>query len=89
MMAENLALRQLLIVSGRNLSRASQLKTQDRWLLSTVTGFIAGSRLLKIAIVIKPSTLLNFHKALVRRKYKLLYSNKGRNNPGRKDLRET
>ena len=40
MMAENLALRQQLIVLNRNPSRAPQLKTQDRWLLATVTGFI-------------------------------------------------
>ena len=83
-MAENLVLRQQLIVLNRNRSRAPQLKTQDRWLLGAVTGFIADSRLHKIAIAIKPSTLLKFHKALVKRKYKLLYSNKGRKNPGRK-----
>ena len=82
-MAENLALRQQLIVLNRNRSRAPQLKTQDRWLFGVVTGFIADSRLHKIAIAIKPSTLLKFHKALVKRKYKLLYSNNGKNKLGR------
>lgn len=82
-MTENLALRQQLIVLNRNRNRAPQLKTQDRWLLGVFAGFIADSRLHKIAVAIKPSTILKFHKALVKRKYKLLYSNKGRKKPGR------
>lgn len=58
------------------------MKTQDRWLLGVAAGFIADSRLHKIAIAIKPSTILKFHKALVKRKYKLLYSNNGGKKPG-------
>ena len=37
-----------------------------------------------VAIVLKPSTLLNFHRALVRRKYQLLFSPKRRTKPGPK-----
>jgi hypothetical protein len=46
--------------------------------------FIGGSRLKKIAVIIKPTTLLAFHKSLVNRKYSRLYSNKTRRIPGRK-----
>src|SRR5262249_12534774 len=38
----------------------------------------------RAAIVLKPSTLLNFHHALVRGKYRLLFSPKHRNKPGPK-----
>lgn len=41
--------------------------------------FLAGD-----AIIIKPATLLKFHKALVDRKYYLLFSRKSRRRPGPK-----
>jgi hypothetical protein len=41
-------------------------------------------RLVRAAIVLKPSTLLNFHPTLVRRKYQLLFSPKRRARPGPK-----
>ena len=37
-----------------------------------------------MSIVIKPATILSFHKALVQRKYSKLYSNRTKKNPGRK-----
>ncbi len=39
---------------------------------------------MKIAIVIKPKTLLKFHKALVDRKYHLLFTSKSKKKPGPK-----
>jgi putative transposase len=36
------------------------------------------ARVLKSAIVLKPSTLLRFHKVLVERKYRALFSSKHR-----------
>ncbi|MCH9764358.1 MAG: hypothetical protein K0U24_09095 [Gammaproteobacteria bacterium] len=41
-------------------------------------------RLSRIAIILKPETLLKFHKALVTRKYHLLFSNKSLKKPGGK-----
>src|SRR5213075_3489948 len=38
----------------------------------------------RVAIVLKPSTLLHFHRALVQRKYRLLFSPKRRAKPGPK-----
>ncbi len=84
LMAENIALRQQLITLNRKRNRAPRLTTQDRWLFGLATGFITHVRLNKIAIILKPTTLLKFHKALVERKYKLLHSNKGNKKPGRK-----
>ena len=47
-------------------------------------GFISLKRLSRIAIAIKPVTLLKFHRALVKRKYQLLFSNKSKRKPGPK-----
>jgi transposase InsO family protein len=41
-------------------------------------------RLLRSAIVLKPSTILSFHRALVKRKYRLLFTPKTRGKPGPK-----
>jgi hypothetical protein len=38
----------------------------------------------RLAIAFKPSTFLNFHRALVQRKYRLLFSPKQRRKPGPK-----
>jgi len=40
------------------------------------------TRLLRSAIVLKPSTILSFHRALVNRKYRLLFTPKTRGKPG-------
>ena len=45
---------------------------------------INAKRLSRIAIALKPATLLKFHKALVKRKYHLLFSNKSPRKPGPK-----
>jgi transposase InsO family protein len=39
-------------------------------------------RIIRAAIIIKPSTLLSFHSALKKRKYRLLYSPRGGKKPG-------
>jgi len=45
---------------------------------------IGQCRIQKIAVIIKPATIFAFHKSLVKRKYRLLYSNKKKKVPGRK-----
>jgi transposase InsO family protein len=40
------------------------------------------ARSLRSAIVLKPSTILSFHRALVKRKYRLLFTPKNRGKPG-------
>ena len=37
-----------------------------------------------MSVILKPATILEFHKALVKRKYSKLYSNKNNKTPGRK-----
>ncbi|MBL4866425.1 MAG: helix-turn-helix domain-containing protein [Pseudomonadales bacterium] len=40
-------------------------------------------------MILKPTTILEFHKALVKRKYSKLYSNKNNKTPGRKGPDQT
>jgi len=82
--AENIALRQQLITLNRKRNRAPRLTTQERWLFGLAVSLISYTRLQKIAIALKPATLLKFHKALVEQKYNLLYSSNGNKKPGRK-----
>jgi len=60
------------------------LTTQDRALLGFWSLFLSPRRIAKSAIIFKPSTLLRFHNALKKRKYRLLYSLCGGRKPGPK-----
>lgn len=82
--AENLLLKQQLIVLGRTRNKAPNLDPSDRFIFGGLSLFISAQRRLRAAIVIKPSTLLKFHRALVNRKYSRLFSNKVNKRPGPK-----
>lgn len=41
-------------------------------------------RILRSAVILKPSTILGFHRAFVKRKYQLLFTPKTRGKPGPK-----
>lgn len=72
--AENLLLRQQLIIHSRGRQRAPNLTIQDRVRLGFLTLFLNPRRIARLSIIVKPSTLLKFHAALIRRKYRYLYS---------------
>jgi len=72
--AENLLLKQQLIVLRRARQRAPNLTLIDRLLCGFGSLFLNQGRIRKIAIAVRPSTLLGFHRALVRRKYRRLFS---------------
>jgi len=82
--AENLLLKHQLIVHSRSHKRVPKLSALDRELLGFWTTFLAPRRLLRAAILIKPATLLKFHSALVKKKYRLLYTARSRIKPGPK-----
>jgi putative transposase len=73
-MAENLLLKQQLIVLRRARKRAPNLTSSDRLLCGFWSIFLSAGRVRKAAIALQPSTLLAFHHALVRRKYRRLFS---------------
>lgn len=82
--AENLMLKHQLTILDRPRKRAPNLKSSDRVVLGWLSLFVAPRRLRSVAIMIKPATLLKFHRALVKRKYRRLFSNSGYRRPGPK-----
>ena len=84
--AESLLLKHQLIVLNRPRQRAPALRPKDRIIAGLCAGFIRPTRLLRSAIVLRPSTILSFHRALVKRKYRELFSPKTHGKPGPKGL---
>jgi len=76
--AENLLLKQQLLVITRSRRRAPNLSTAKRFLMGFWSLFFRPGRITKVAVCIQPSTLLKFHQCLVRRKYHKLFSPKKR-----------
>ena len=64
--------------------RAPNLTSWHRLVLGVCALLASPKRLSKMAVILKPSTLLRFHHALVRRKYRLLYSPRKGRRPGPK-----
>jgi transposase InsO family protein len=83
--AESLLLKHQLLISNRSRHRAPNLSTLDRLVLGLTTLLVSPRRIPKLGALIKPATLLKFHKALVDRKYRLLFSSSShRRKPGPK-----
>ena len=80
--AESLLAKHQLLILNRSRRRAPNLRPIDRVIAGLCVLFMRPRRLIRCAIVLKPSTLLGFHHALVKRKYGLLFSAKGRRKPG-------
>src|ERR1700682_1284031 len=72
--AENLLRKQQPIALRRARHRAPNLTLTDRLLCGFGSLFLSPGRIRKVAIGIRPATLLAFHQALVRRKYRRLFS---------------
>ena len=72
--AESLAVKHQLLIMKRAQGRAPNLTSWDRLVLGVCALLVSPKRLSKMAVILKPSTLLCFHHALVKRKYRLLYS---------------
>ncbi|OGA47370.1 MAG: hypothetical protein A3G24_11855 [Betaproteobacteria bacterium RIFCSPLOWO2_12_FULL_62_13] len=83
--AECLLLKHQLLISNRSRQRASNLTAFDRFLIGLTTLFLSPRRIPKLGALIKPATPFKFHKALVDRKYRLLFSSSSpRRKPGPK-----
>ena len=72
--AESLLLKHQLLISNRSRQRAPNLTMLDRLVLGLTTLFVSPHRIPKLSAILKPATLFKFHKALVHRKYRLLFS---------------
>lgn len=82
--AESVLVKQQLLILNRSRQRSPNLRSSDRLVAGFCAFLIRPARLIRSAIVLKPSTLLNLHQALRNRKYRLLFSSKRRGRPGPK-----
>src|SRR5436309_6184486 len=84
LVAESLLLKHQILILNRSRKRSPNLHASDRVLAGLMALLVRPTRLLRSAIVLKPSTLLGFHKALSKQKYRMLFSPDLRRQPGPK-----
>src|SRR5438552_10560969 len=83
--AESVLVKQQLLILNRSRKRSPNLRLADRLVAGVCTLLIRPGRLVRSAIVPKPSTLLRLHRALIGRKYRRLFSSSTvRRKPGPK-----
>lgn len=82
--SENLLLKQQLLIINRPRTRAPTLKPTERLMFGWLSMMMSYKRMVKTAIIVKPSTLLGFHSALVKKKYQRLFGSTHKSKPGPK-----
>ena len=82
--AESLLLKHQPLILNRSRTRAPNLRPFDRLVAGLCADLMCRARLIRAAIVLRPSTLMRFHDALVKRKYRLLFTPKRRRKSGPK-----
>ena len=75
-------MKQQLLVLQRSPRRAPTLRTADRLLFGFCSQFLSPRRLIRAAIILKPATLLRFHRGFKDFKYRFLYSSSPKPKPG-------
>ena len=66
--AESVLVKHQLLILNRSRHRSPNLRLADRIVAGVCALLMRPDRLIRSAIVLKPSTLLNLHRALIRRK---------------------
>jgi len=82
--AESVLVKHQLLILNRSRRRAPNLRLADRIGAGVCALMMRPSRLIRSAIVLKPSTLLRLHRALRARKYRRLFSSTVSKKPGPK-----
>ena len=82
--AESVLVKHQLLILNRSRHRAPNLRPADRLVAGVCALLMRPGRLIRAAIVLQPSTLMRFHRALVQRKYRRLFSSTVRKTPGPK-----
>src|SRR4030088_78574 len=72
--AESVLVKHQLLILNRSRRRSPNLRPTGRVVAGVCTVLMRPSRLVRSAIVLKPSTLLRLHRALSQRKYRRLFS---------------
>jgi putative transposase len=82
--AESVLVTHQLVILNRSRKRAPHLRVSDRIVAGLCALLMRPARIIRSAIALRPSTLLNLHHTLKTRKYRLLFSPKRRRKPGPK-----
>ena len=82
--AESLLVKHQLLILNRSRKRSPNLRTTDRVVAGLCALFMRPGRLIRSSIVLKPSTVLRLHRALIQRKYRRLFSSNRPSRPGPK-----
>jgi len=77
-------MKQQLLIMNRARRRVPNLTALDRFLLGFWSLLLSPRHIQRAAVILRPSTLLKFHRLLKQRKYRLLYSAGRRGKPGPK-----
>ena len=83
-MAESVLVKHQLLILNRSRTRSPNLRPAARVVAGLCALLIRPGRLVRAAIVLKPSTLLHLHRALTKRKYRWLFSTQTPAKPGPK-----
>src|SRR5713101_4264862 len=82
--AESVLVKQQLLILNRSRRRSPNLRVSDRIVAGLCALLMRPGRMIRSAIVLKPSTLLSLHRALTERKYRRLFSSRVATKPGPK-----
>src|SRR3954452_14056419 len=82
--AESVLVKHQLLILNRSRKRSPNRRSADRVVAGLCAVFIRPGRLIRSAIVFKPSTLLNLQRLLIQRKYRRLFSSNRPIKPGPK-----
>ena len=82
--AESVLVKHQLLILNRSRRRGPNLRLADRIVAGVCALIMRPGRLICSAIVLRPSTLLRFHRALRQRKYRQLFSSTVPKKPGPK-----
>ena len=82
--AESVLVKHQLLILNRSRKRSPNLRFSDRMVAGLCALLMRPGRLIRSAIILKPSTLLSLHRALTQRKYRRLFSSTVPTKPGPK-----
>ncbi len=71
-------------MDNQSRERAPNRRTSDHIIAGLCAMLVHPGRILRSAVILKPATILGFHRALVKRKYQFLFTPKTRGKPGPK-----
>ena len=82
--AENLILKQQLLLLNRSRKRSPNLPNLQRFIFGALGQLIRQSRFSRVSVVFRPSTLIEIHRHFTKRKYRQLFASKPKKKPGPK-----